>query len=382
VLRLHKYTILGLLILLFTGCIEEETNSASEEETYLPNYFTISGNAQGTTYTMTYEDSLQRDFSSQVDSLLNDYDLHLSTYLDSSLISIFNAQTGDGIKSGISTFDFEFETCERGETSVFEDCFNIAREVYEFTDGAFNPTVFPLVKYWGFFKDEALLNQQSSQKIDSVLNLVDFSKESVFLTNDTLRNGYVILGCYPLVVKTKGAIQLDMNGIAQGHAVDVIADFFIANGITNFLIELGGEIRTSGVSYKNQAWRLGIDKPLESSEPGSEGIQLIVALQGQALATSGSYRKFYEKDGIKYSHTIDPFTGYPVQHNLISVSVIAPTCAEADAYATAFMVMGTEKAIAFIEDHPELNLHAYFVEDEKGKWLLKESEGFANYVIE
>jgi FAD:protein FMN transferase len=369
-------------MVMMVNCSSVINETSSDKDIFLPDYFTLGGNAQGTTYTITYRDSLKRDFSSQIDSILKDYDLYLSTYVDTSLISLFNSTIGNGTKSGISTYDFDFVNCKRGEESVLEQCFTISRVIYEQTQGAFNPTVFPLVNYWGFFKDEAMLKTQSPEKLDSVLKLVDFRKESVFLKYDTIRKGTKVLGCYPLLVKTNASIQLDFNGIAQGHSVDVIADYFSSQGIVNYLIEIGGEVRTSGVSYKNQAWRLGIDKPIEGAISGGEDYQLIIALQGQSLATSGSYRKFYEKDGVKYSHTIDPFTGYPVQHSLISVSVIAETCAEADAYATAFMVMGTEKALQFMDNNKHLNLKAYFVDDENGKWLVRQSEDFSNYIIE
>jgi thiamine biosynthesis lipoprotein len=373
---------IGLLSFSLFSCSEElDSKADSNQELYLPNYFTLSGNAQGTTYSITYCDSLQRDFTLQIDSLLTDYDRHLSTYVDTSLISLFNSTIGESPKSGISTFDYEFMSCKRGKQSVFEECFIMAREVYELTGGAFNPTVFPLVKYWGFFKDDAMLTSLAPLNVDSVMQLVDFRKETVFLSYDTVRKGQVVLGCYPLVVKTNGYVQLDFNGIAQGHSVDVIARFLSERGIVNYLVEIGGEVRTSGVSYKNQAWRLGIDKPVEGSKPGEQELQLIVALQGESLATSGSYRKFYEKDGMKYSHTIDPYTGYPVQHSLISVSVIAPTCAEADAYATAFMVMGTTNALAFISAHPELHLEAYFIDDDNDEWIVRQSEGFAKFIV-
>jgi FAD:protein FMN transferase len=377
-------TISKIVFLLFmtVQCQTKDDGHQREQEQYLPNYFTLNGNAQGTSYTITYCDSLKRDFSVQIDSILRDYDQHLSTYIDTSLISLFNTTIGSGIRSGVTTFDYDFIRCERGEQSVFEQCFSLTREVYELTEGAFNPTVFPLVKFWGFFKDETLLHDQTSMNVDSVLSLVDFRSESVFLRYDTIRKGQETVGCYPLIIKTNGNIQLDFNGVAQGHSVDVIAAYFFSQGIINYMIELGGEVRTSGVSYKNQAWRLGIDKPIDGSVPSDENFQVIVALQGQSLATSGNYRKFYEIDGVKYSHTINPFTGYPVQHSLISVSVIAPTCAEADAYATAFMVMGTEKSLAFIEAHAELELNAYFVNNEGGEWQVKQSAGFDNYIIE
>jgi thiamine biosynthesis lipoprotein len=168
-------------------------------------------------------------------------------------------------------------------------------------------------------------------------------------------------------VKEQEGIMLDMNAIAQGYAVDVLAEFLERENIENYLVEIGGEVRTRGQNRFGLDWRIGIDKPIDGLQVPGVAMQAIVQMSGRSLATSGNYRRFYEKDGIKYSHTIDPVTGYPVQHGLLSATVVAGDCMHADAYATAFMVMGYEKARSFLEEHPSLD--AYFIyNDEKGDY--------------
>ena len=186
-----------------------------------------------------------------------------------------------------------------------------------------------------------------STKIDSLLQLISFNDEAFFITVDTVTKGGIEMSTYPVVCKTIKNSKLDFNGIAQGHSVDIIADYLDKKHIQDYFVEIGGEITVKGKNPKKESWKIGIDQPVENSSPGSNDFQLIVALNNLSLATSGNYRKFYEKDGMKYSHTIDPKTGYPVQHSLLSVTVIHKQAAIADAYATAFMVMGVDKAKEF-----------------------------------
>ena len=175
--------------------------------------------------------------------------------------------------------------------------------------------------------------------------------------------------------------MLDFNAIAQGYTVDVLADFFESNGIENYLIEWGGEIKARGKNHDEQWWKIGIDKPVENID--EREIEAVIELKNMALATSGSYRKFYEKDGIKYSHTIDPKTGYPVQHSLLSATVLANDCMTADAYATAFMVMGMEKARVFLKDNKDLDLDVYFIySTEAGVWKTYYSKDLEEVIVE
>ena len=160
----------------------------------------------------------------------------------------------------------------------------------------------------------------------------------------------------------------------------MVACFLDSQDIKNYMVEIGGEIRTSGVNHKNSSWKIGIDKPVDNSSPGAEGFQVIIGLKDKSLATSGNYRKFYKRDGVKYSHTIDPESGYPVQHSLLSVTVICDETAIADAFATAFMVMGIEKSRDFINSDLKLKLDAYFVYDEEGVNKIWMTEGMQDYI--
>jgi thiamine biosynthesis lipoprotein len=182
------------------------------------------------------------------------------------------------------------------------------------------------------------------------------------------------------LVKTVPAVNLDVNAIAQGYSVDVICDYFDEKGFKNYLIEIGGEVRAKGTKAGAQ-WRIGIDKPVDNNNSPGESLQAIIRISDKALATSGNYRKFYVEEGIKYSHTIDPKTGYPAKNRLLSATIIADDCATADGIATACMVMGKEEAIEFIENHPEFS--AYFVySDDSGNFSTWYSESLKEFISE
>jgi thiamine biosynthesis lipoprotein len=183
------------------------------------------------------------------------------------------------------------------------------------------------------------------------------------------------------ITKSREGMQLDFNAIAQGYTVDLIGEFLEKQKIDHYMIELGGEVLTRGENPLGEPWTLGIEQPLDI--PGIQRLAAKVELKDKALATSGSYKKFYVKDGVKYSHTIDPFLGRPVSHSLLSVTVVTDNCAKADAYATVFMVWGVEKAQAFISDHPELNLEAYFISASKGDgWEIEITDGMERILEE
>ena len=215
------------------------------------------------------------------------------------------------------------------------------------TDGAFDPTVAPLVNAWGFgFKSGQL---PDSAQVDSLLALVG-------LRHIRLQEGRV--------VKDNPLSILDFSAIAKGYGVDRAADVLRSHGIKNFMVEIGGEVVTEGTNEKGEAWRIGINKPVEDSTSVNAELQEVISLSGKAVATSGNYRNFYVKDGRKIAHTINPLTGYPVQQDILSSTVIASTCAEADAFATAFMVMGLKKAQEVLASQPALE--AYFIYTDEG----------------
>lgn len=298
------------------------------------------GEAQGTYYSIIYFDDQQRDFQFEVDSILKAFDQSLSLWVPNSLISRVN----------------------QGDTAIqvdpfFTDNFKIALDVAEITNGAFDPTVGNLTRAWGFGFDAS--KNVDKNIIDSILEFTGYQKVRI-------ENGYFI--------KDDPRISIDFNAIAQGYSVDLIGHFLEVEGIENYLVDIGGEVKAKGNKPDGTKWKVGIEKPAENMDDPRD-LKAVVQLKNQSIATSGNYRKFYEEDGIRYSHTIDPASGYPVQHSLLSVSVLADNAAIADAYATAFMVMGLEKAIKFIEENPVLE--AFFIyTDEERKYQTSMSEGF------
>jgi len=290
-------------------------------------YETLSGYAQGSTYTISYAGKgLDQE---RIDSILLEIDLSLSQWIDHSTISRWNrSDTG-------SVIDQHFAT-------VWEE----ALRLYTLSNGTFNPSLLPVISYWGFGgRNMAAPERPDSLAVDSLL------KRCRMPAPEDFRNG---------VLRKKYKWQkLDFNGIAQGYTVDVICDFLESQGIKDYMVEVGGELRTAGNGTTGDAWNIGIDKPVAPEEPRQ--LMAIIKVQG-GMATSGSYRKFYELDGQKYSHTIDPETGFPVKHNLLSATIWASSCMEADALATACMVMGPGKSIAFDREHPEISMFLIFAE--------------------
>ena len=376
-----KVVTLLLITFLFVRCGENQESNNIKGKVVLNDFFQVTGYAQGTTYSIVYQDSLKRDLSNSIDSLLKDYDSYLSTYVDTSLISQFNNSESSPTSSKTS-WNNDFLDLEIQSDGIFEDCFKAAKEIYHATDGAFNPAVYPLVKYWGFL-DGKPRDDIFQYEIDSILKIVNFSDSLINLYTDTVSKGDVLFGSTPVIGKLNGNMKIDFNGIAQGHSVDIIGRFLLSFGINNFMIEVGGEVLCKGVNNKNTFWQIGVDKPVENSSPGSEGFQFVINVNNGAIATSGNYRKFYEKDGVKYAHTINPKTGYPVQHSLLSVTVAADKCVDADGYATAFMVMGMEQTKKFLSAHPELHLEVYLVastgKDAHEVWM---TEGFQSFIVE
>lgn len=284
----------------------------------------MAGNAQGTTFAIQYNDRSHRDFSKSIDSLFHLIDRSMSLWDSTSLISRINRN------------DTAYIVDEH-----FEKVFRKAFEVYHITDGSFDPTVSPLVRAWGFSFKKGLPPPDSTQ-VDSLHKLIGFRKVK-------LEDG--------VILKDDPRIEIDFNAIAQGYTVDLISNFLEQKGIEDYLVEVGGEVRAKGINERDSTWVIGIDKPTKNGGD-QRPIQATVVLQDRSLATSGSYRKFFERDGKKYSHVIDPTNGYPVMHNMLSVSVIAKDCTTADAYATAFLVMGMDKAF---EKALELQLQIFCI---------------------
>jgi thiamine biosynthesis lipoprotein len=224
---------------------------------------------------------------------------------------------------------------------MFRVIFEKAMQVSEASNGAFDITVGPLVSAWGFGLSNRL--QMNQSRVDSILPLIGYKKVKLIGNK---------------ILKTNPNISLDFNAIAQGYSVDVLGAFLLSRGITDFLVDIGGEVIARGSKPDGTPWNVAVELPSKSADDDRK-IQAVLRLQNKAISTSGNYRKFYEENGIRYSHTIDPSTGYPVKHSLLSVSVLADDCITADAYATVLMVMGLEKGKLFLQSHPELE--AYFI---------------------
>lgn len=300
----------------------------------------IGGETQGTYYAITCFSKDSIELQPAIDSLLRRFDSTASTYKPNSIISRFN----------------DNDSTVRAD-EMYEIIFNKAMEVSRITDGAFDITVGPLVYAWGFGLSNRLKMDQ--HKVDSLLPLVGYKK--VKLVNGKL-------------VKPDSRMRIDYNAIAQGYAVDVIGDFLQSKGIENFLIDIGGEVLARGTKPDGEKWSVAIEMPTQNADD-ERSIQALVSLTDRAISTSGSYRKFYEENGIRYSHTINPADGYPVKHTLLSVSVLAENCMTADAYATALMVMGVEKAKIFLEKHTYLE--AYFISSmPDGEFKIDYTPGF------
>lgn len=337
-----KYFLAVFISFVLIGCVDDNssniTQSNGEEVTEEIAYY---GNTQGTTFTVLCNDPIQFTMK-EVTTILTNFDLALSGYIDSSIVSKLN-------NSGVGQFKYT------DEYNYFNRCYHLSKEVYALSEGAFDPTIFPLFEVWGFM--EEMENIPDSTLVDSLRMYLGFQNGHHFTlgpgTNLTDTLGYSI------ITKNTALAKLDFNAIAQGLAVDVLAEEIEKRGGKNYYVEIGGEIRVKGKNSDGETWRIGIDKPIENSNADNRVIQEVIHLENRSIATSGSYRKFYEKNGVKYSHTIDPKTGYPVSHTLLSATVVADNCALADAYATVFMVLGVDKSKAFIQAHPELNLDCY-----------------------
>lgn len=309
-------------------------------------YKKIHGDTQGTTYNITYEYPVKKDLKTDIEKVLADFDMSLSTYIPQSLISRINRN------------DPAAESDEK-----FIEVFNVARDVYEKSNGYFDITVAPVVNAWGFGFAPGV--DVDSAFIDSLLQFVGMDKVHL--------NGRQ-------VIKDDPRIMFDVNAIAQGYSVDVVSKFLDRKEVKNYMVEIGGELKCKGKNPKGEDWKIGVDRPVEGNMVAGSNLQAILAIKTKALATSGNYRKFYEKDGVKYAHSINPKTGYPVLSRLLSATVLADECIVADAFATAFMVMGLEKSIEYLDKQHELEAYLIY-SDEEGNYMVYTTLGMKNHII-
>ena len=309
-------------------------------------YIKNQGRIHGTYYTATYLQPKGKDLQAELEKHMKEFELSLSTFNPASVISRINQNDPEVVAD-----------------EYFETMFSMAQEVSEKTGGAFDISVAPLVNAWGFgFGDR---ERTQVPDVADILPYVGYEK--VRLENHR-------------ILKDDPDIMLDASAIAKGYSSDVMGKFLEKNGCQNYMIEIGGEIACKGKNPKGKNWTIGIDTPIDDPEVTQRKLQAIVSITDVGLATSGNYRQFYYMGNKKYSHTIDPRTGYPVNHSLLSATVIAPTCMQADAYATAFMVLGKDDALSVCESVPGMDCYLIYA-DENGENQVVYTPGFERYLV-
>ncbi len=304
------------------------------------------GYIYGTNYHIVYESPSGEDFHNEIQSKLNEYNRTFSTFDSTSVISKVNNNQPVELNK------------------LFTECFSRAMEISEITGGAFDITAGPMVNAWGFGPEER--RKMTPEIIDSLKNITGYQKVQ-------LRD--------QRIVKENPEMKLDMSAIAKGYTCDLLGDFLAEKGCENYMVEIGGEVVAKGENEKGRVWTIGISKPDETAFFASNDLQAKVQLPGHSLATSGNYRNFYVEDGQKYAHTIDPETGYPVEHSLLSATVLAGNCMDADAFATAFMVQGLEKSIEIAGNIPEIKVYFIYADGE-GENQIYMSDSFKDHLVE
>ncbi|MFH2142916.1 MAG: FAD:protein FMN transferase [Bacteroidota bacterium] len=338
-----NYFLLFIVIILFS-C---HNNNKSSPPGETPEFLSTEGYALGTSYHIKYENTNKTDLSKDIAELLDGFENSLSTFRPNSIISLINQNNTSVIPD-----------------KYFTECFNKAQEVSEKVNGAFDITVAPLVNIWGFGFTEK--TEVDESKIQDLLKYVGYKK--IRLENNK-------------IIKDDPSVMLDASAIAKGQSVDVVCEFFDSLGIVNYMVEIGGEVRAKGYKQNSQNWIIGIDKPIDNSDETYRELEAMVKLENMALATSGNYRRFYEIGGIRYSHTINPSTGYPVNHTLLSATVLSKDCITADAYATAFMVLGLDESLKIVNNNPDIE--AYFISaGNDNNYKVDYSEGFKKLLLE
>ena len=291
------------------------------------------GTTQGSYYSITYFDEQNRDFSREFDSIFKEIESTLSLWDENSIIRRVNRNDTTVVLN-----------------QIFIDNFNYAMKAAELSDGYFDPTVGPLVQAWGFHFKEGM--EMTPEIVDSLKQLVDYRKIKI-------ENGKVI--------KENPDMTLDFNAVAQGYTTDMIGDFLLSKNVNNFLVDVGGEILARGCKPNGELWKVGIEKPADNKE-SERIVQEIVELKDRSIVTSGNYRKYVERGGKRYSHSLNPKTGYPAENKLLSATIIADNTAWADCLASICMVVGLEKAIEIVSPIPSIGIEAYFIYlDEKGE---------------
>lgn len=309
-------------------------------------YIYNQGYIYGTNYHIVYESPNGKDLHEIIKKELNRYNSIFSTFDSTSVISKVNNN----------------QPVELGD--IFLTCYKRSMEIAEITNGAFDITAGPMVNAWGFGPEDR--RKMTQDIVDSLKNITGYQK--INLENDR-------------IVKENPNMKLDMSAVAKGYTCDLIGNFLAEKGCENYMVEIGGEVVAKGQNEKGRIWTIGISKPDEMAFFASTDLQAKVRLPENALATSGNYRNFYVEDGKKYAHTIDPKTGYPVQHSLLSATVLTENCMDADAFATAFMVLGLEKSIKIASQFPILKVYFIYADGE-GENQIYLSQNFKEHLVQ
>lgn len=305
------------------------------------SYIKTAGLAQGTTWHITYKSFKDENLKPQFDSILSAFDFSMSAYNKNSLLTAWNENLTDSTDEN------------------FRAVFSSSMELYKLSDGLFDPTCRPLVNAWGFNKHTDL-KKPSQEELDSILKFVGMDK--LELKENRLK-------------KKDERLTLNFNANAQGLSVDLLCDWLKKQGYTDFLVEVGGEVRAFGLNPQNEPWNVGIDSPINGSTEENRQIIGAVPLKNLSLCTSGDYRNYFVIDGKKYSHELNPKTGYPKEDSLLSVSIVSKTALFADGLATTVMVMGLEKGFKLVDSLPDVE--GYFIyADKNGKFMTTKTKNF------
>ncbi len=322
----------------------------------------------GTTYNITHDKGMRNVSQANIDSILVAINLSASTYIDSSTISKIN----NGQKFGKNTEIIVNGTYVKTRKIIlptdrhFIENFNYAKRAYLDSDGAFDPTVMPLVNYWGFgFTPKVPVNSVDSQKIKTILESIGFTKVNLEYNDNEM----------VLILPTDAS--LDFSALAKGYGVDIISNYLDDRGVFNYLVEIGGEVVAKGLSPRGSPWVVGLNTPKIDAQLNN--FSEYVSIDNGGMASSGNYRNYHEIDGQKYGHEINPKTGFPEINEILGITVIAPTCMEADAWATAFMIMGKDAALRYANQRDDLEI-LLFTSDKEGQFLKHQSSGFNQYI--
>ncbi|MCF6357334.1 MAG: FAD:protein FMN transferase [Draconibacterium sp.] len=330
-----KLLFLFMLTILFSAC----QNSTSK-------YIYNKGFIYGTVYSIVYQSPDGNDYQKEIDNRFSELTMVFSTYEPESTISKVN------------------QNIETKLEPEFINCFKRAMEISKITNGAFDITAGSMVNAWGFGPEEK--EKMTPEIIDSLKQLSGYKKIQLI-------NGKII--------KENAERNIDMSAISKGYTSDLIANLLKEKGCTNYMVEIGGEVAAMGKNAKGKIWTIGISKPEDDILVSNTDLQAILHLPNRAMATSGNYRNFYIENGKRYAHTIDPKTGYPVQHSLLSASVVANDCMTADAFATSFMVLGVEQGIEIAQKIPEVEIYFIYA-DKTGSNQIYMSEGFKDFIVD